>query len=102
MNNRSWVKMWCGDCINGSIRYQLNPAERGVWYDLVLFAGVCSENGYIGDKNKRPYPHKYIANRLNVGLKLLETTLNIPCSVGLRDEEIKRIINKLSGAKDVL
>lgn len=72
---RTWIKMWVMESIEGSIRYQLDPAERSVWYDLVLFSAWSARPGIISDKDSRPYPHKFIANRLNIPVPLLEKTL---------------------------
>jgi hypothetical protein len=63
------------ECLEGSIRYQLEADERGVWYDLLNFAAVCSEPGIISDRDGRSYPHTFIANRLNVSLELFERSL---------------------------
>ncbi len=75
MTRKTWIKMWVTDCIEGSIRYQLNPAERSVWYDLILYSALCERPGVISDKDGRPYPHSFIANRLNIPIALLEKTL---------------------------
>lgn len=72
---RRWVKMYPQDCLFGSINYQLEPAQRCVWYELIYFSALCSTPGVISDKDNRPYPRSYIANRLNVPLELLEATL---------------------------
>ncbi|KKL64536.1 hypothetical protein LCGC14_2164000 [marine sediment metagenome] len=72
---RTWIKLYPIDCLDGSIRYQLEPDERGVWYDLLNFSAICATPGQISDKDDRPYPHSFIANRLNIPLELLESTL---------------------------
>ena len=72
---RTWIKLYPIDCLDGSIRYQLGADERGVWYDLLNFAAICSTPGSIGDKDTRAYPLSFVANRLNIDLGLLETTL---------------------------
>lgn len=72
---RCWIKIYPLDCLQGSIRYQLEPDERGVWYDLLNFAAICALPGTISDKDARPYPHSFIANRLNIDIELLERTL---------------------------
>lgn len=72
---RPWIKLYPIDCLDGSIRYQLESDERGVWYDLLNFSAICAEPGTIADKDGRPYPHNFIANRLNIDLELLESTL---------------------------
>ena len=75
IQRRKWIKVYPMECLEGSIRYQLEPDERGVWYDLMNFAAICSNDGAITDRDKRPYPHGYIANRLNIPLELLDRTL---------------------------
>jgi hypothetical protein len=53
----------------------LEPDERGVWYDLLNFAALSAVPGHICDKDNRPYPNAFIANRLNIPLALLESSL---------------------------
>ena len=72
---RTWIKLYPVPCIEGSIRWQLGPHERGVWYDLLLFSALCSEPGTIADGDGRPYPRSFIANRLNITVELLDETL---------------------------
>ncbi len=73
---RKWIKLYPMECLTGSIRYQLTAEERGTWYDLLNFASISSNTGFIGDRDGRPYPHSYIANRLNINVELLESTLS--------------------------
>lgn len=72
---RRWVKLWVTECLEGSIRYQLDPNERSVWYDLILFAALGTPAGHICDRDGRPFPHSFIANRLNVPIELFEGSL---------------------------
>lgn len=72
---RTWIKLYPIDCLEGSIRYQLEADERGVWYDLLKFSAICVNPGTISDKDNRPYPHSFVANRLNIAIELLERTL---------------------------
>ncbi len=72
---KTWIKLYPIDCLEGSIRYQLEADERGVWYDLLNLSAICVNPGTISDKDSRPYPHSFIANRLNVATELLERTL---------------------------
>lgn len=73
---RPWLKLWAVECLEGSIRWQLDAAERGTWYDLLALARITGQEGRIADRDLRPYPHEFIANRLNISLKLLEATLS--------------------------
>lgn len=72
---RRWIKFFPQECVDGSIRYQLEADERGTWYDLLNFCGLCSNDGVIADRDNRAFPHQFIANRLNISLELLERTL---------------------------
>ena len=76
VSRRKWIKLYPMECLNGSIRYQLTSEERGTWYDLLNFAAICTNHGTISDRDGRPYPHDFIANRLNIALELLEMTLS--------------------------
>lgn len=72
---RSWVKLWITGWLHGSIRWQLDAAERATWADLICMAGECSQNGHICDNDGRPLPIEYIANTLNIPLDLLSGTI---------------------------
>ena len=72
---RPWIKMYPVDCLMGSINYQLELAERCIWYELIYFSAICATPGVIADKDGRPYPHQFIANRLNAPLEVFERTL---------------------------
>ena len=66
VTKRRWFKVYANECINGSIRWQMSAEERGVWYDLLAFSAVCSNTGIICDRDGRPLPRPFIANRLNI------------------------------------
>ena len=74
-SKRAWVKLHINGILNGSVRYQLEPAERATWIDLLCFAGLGVVPGTISDSDQRPYPHSFLANRFNIPIKLLKTTL---------------------------
>ncbi|MBA7639457.1 hypothetical protein ES703_47115 [subsurface metagenome] len=67
--------MYVTECLEGTIRFDFTPAERGVWYDLILLAGRCRIPGIIAANENSPYPHSYIAGLLNIDLPLFEATL---------------------------
>lgn len=71
----TWVKIHVTGWLHGSIRYQLEADERGVWADLIILAGQCLAAGKICDNDGRGYPLSYIANQLNIKPELLERTL---------------------------
>lgn len=72
---RRWIKLWVMESLEGSIRYQLEAAERCVWYDLLLFSATCDPPGKIADRDGRPFPRKYLASRLNVSEELFTQAL---------------------------
>jgi len=72
---RTWVKLWVNECLTGTIRFDLTPEERSVWYDLIILAGQCRQPGVLASNEKYPFPHNYIAGILNIPLKLLEQSL---------------------------
>jgi len=72
---RSWIKLFIGGWLHGSIRWQLEPAERGTWADLIALAGECGMEGKISDNDGRPLPREYIAGQLNIPQTLLDTTI---------------------------
>jgi len=86
---RTWVKMWVNESLEGTIRFDFTPAERGVWYDLILMAGRCRVPGVISANENTPYPHSYIAGVLNVDLELLKTTIK-KCIASGRIEDTKQ------------
>lgn len=71
----TWVKLHITGWLHGSIRWQLEPDERGVWADLIALAGECLSGGKICDNDERPYPRGFIANQLNIPQELLGRTI---------------------------
>lgn len=72
---RRWIKLWVAESLRGTIRFDFSSEERGVWYDLLIMAGDCREDGYIAPGEDRGYPLEWIAGALNIPLKLLERVL---------------------------
>ncbi len=71
----TWVKIHVTGWLHGSIRWQLEPDERGVWADLIVMAGQCIAGGKICDNDGRPLPRDFIANQLNIPQELLDRTI---------------------------
>jgi len=74
-SRRAWVKLYITGWLHGSIRWQLDAEERGVWADLIALAGECGKDGRICDNDDRPYPRDYIAGQLNIKEELLGATI---------------------------
>ncbi len=88
---RKWVKLWVIESLEGSIRFQLSPEQRGVWYDLLIFAALGSPPGTICDRSGRAYPTSFIAGRLNISEELLATTLRL-CQTEGRINDVDGVI----------
>lgn len=72
---RTWVKFWVIGWLHGSIRWQLDPAERSVWADLICLAGECGQNGAICDNDGVALPRAFIAGQFNIPTTLLDRTI---------------------------
>jgi len=72
---RTWVKIWVNECLTGTIRFNLSPEERSVWYDLIIFGGQCRQPGVLASNEGFPLPHSYIAGVLNIPQELLDNSL---------------------------
>ena len=83
---RRWIKLWVQESLTGTVRFDFTPAERCVWYDLLILAGNCRLEGIIAAGPGMPYPHNWIAGTLNVPPELLEVTLE-KCQQTERIEE---------------
>ena len=73
---RQWIKLWTAESLRGSIRFDLTPAERGVWYDLLALAGESRTPGIIQATEGVAYPRPWLAQTLNIPLELLDQTLD--------------------------
>lgn len=70
-----YVKMFVMECLDGTIRFDFDPDERGVWYDLILLGGRMRVKGLLSAGPGQPYPRRWIAGTLNITEELLERTL---------------------------
>jgi len=72
---RTWVKLFITGWLHGSIRWQLEPDERGVWADLICLAVECGKDGKICDNDGKAFPRPYLSNYLNIVPELLDRTI---------------------------
>ena len=73
--HRDWIKLWIKESLSGSIREELTPAERGMWYDFLLLAGNSRLAGVICSNETTAMPTKRIASILNVKESLVKESL---------------------------
>lgn len=74
-NRRRWLKLWSREWLGGSIRFDLEADERGVWADLLAMANESRNPGVIQANPLSGYPRPWIANTLNITNELLDRTL---------------------------
>ncbi len=81
-----WLPLWRRKWLMGSTRWELDPAERGVFVDFLCIAG--DDDGFIRANPETPYPLPYLAGMLQVPLDVLERTVEKCLAVGKlqRDE----------------
>ncbi len=70
--HRDWIKLWIKESLLGTIREDLTPDERSVWYDFLLLAGNSRVPGTICSNESTPLPIKRIAGILNTSEALIE------------------------------
>ena len=75
MPKMPWIKLWTEEWLDGSVRETLSMQERAIWIDLLTLAGRSRQRGLIQSGENVPYSHKYLAERFQVPIELLEVTL---------------------------
>jgi hypothetical protein len=94
--HRDWIKLWIKESLIGTIRDDLTPEERSVWYDFLLLAGNSRLPGTIAANETTPLPVKRIAGILNIPEKLVTHCLDKFKDSGridFNDAGIIRIVN---------
>lgn len=72
---RRWIKLYCDECLEGSIRVDLDPSERSIWIDLLLLAGKSRREGYIERSKGIPYTLTELVHKLQVSDDQLLSTI---------------------------
>lgn len=71
-----WHKVDNYKWIFGSVRWELTPAERSVWADLLALSGLSERGGYIEFSEGKGFPKEALAQILVVPMELLDTTVD--------------------------
>lgn len=77
VEKRWWVKLWTNDWLSGSLRFDMTPIQRSIFLDLIALANESRDRGFIRANPNRPYPHSWIASKLNVSLEEFEEALAV-------------------------
>ena len=73
-HTQMWVPLYVDKWIFGSTRIELDPAERGVFIDLMVLA--AKDGGFIRANETTPYLPCQIAGLLNIPEELLINTIS--------------------------
>lgn len=71
-DRRPWYKVYSREALEGSLRFDCNSEERGVWWDFCHMANESRTRGVIQANDETPYPHPWLAAKLNISLELLD------------------------------
>lgn len=87
-----WFKVDSTGWLIGSIRHDMDAAQRGVWIDLLALASECRErNGKLTFAPGKPMPIDYIASYLRIPVDLLQSTIDICTRDKNKNDNHKRI-----------
>lgn len=73
---RRWIKLFIDECLTGTIREDLTPTQRSLWYDFLLLAGRNRPPGCISANEKTKLSPGRIAAVLNVPTKMVERAIS--------------------------
>ena len=82
-----YYKVFPMEDLSGVIRYQLTPAQRGVWYDLRNVAGISENPGCVCQSAGHAYRRADLALVLNIPTALLQSTVDKALELGLCTED---------------
>lgn len=72
---KPFFKVFSREWLEGSLRFECTDAERGIFADLMALANESRQRGIIQANPTTPYPHTWIAAKLNTTLEFLEQCL---------------------------
>ena len=87
-----WVRLWVEETLKGTTFQELDVAERGVWFSLLVMAGDSLEPGVVQMRKGVGYTPGYLATFINCEERLLQKALKLLQKVGK--------IKVTSGSKD--
>jgi hypothetical protein len=73
---RKWIKVYVDQCLRGTMTEELEPAERWVWFGLLLLAGDSPIEGKIAISPNIGFEDHQLAELLHVDLKLFKKAKN--------------------------
>ena len=68
---RKWIKLYIDECLSGTIREDLTPAQRSIWFDFLLLSGKNRPPGCISANETTALSLKRMAAILNVSANVI-------------------------------
>jgi len=81
-----WIKLHVEDILYGSTISELDNAERGVWFMLLLLAGHGRNPGIIEMREGEGWEHEMLAKFIRVDPEFLSSTIGKLLAVGKLEE----------------
>ena len=74
-----WIRIWTKETFAGTTFQELNAEERGIWFSLLVMAGLDSQPkvGEIALRKGIPYPISTLASLLNTSTKSVQNTIKL-------------------------
>ncbi len=91
-----WIKLHVQDCYRGTTFTELSNIECGIWFKLLVIAGVSPDEGYIYLRNNEGYDLETLSKLINSPLEELENALKRLVEVNkilILPSKIIRIVN---------
>jgi hypothetical protein len=70
-----WIKLWTQETITGTTFTELDAAQRGIWFSLLLLAGRAPREGIVEARQGQGYTVEHLAGEINVDPDLILPTI---------------------------
>ena len=93
---RKWIKLFIDECLTGTIREDLTPTQRSIWYDFLLLAGRNRPPGAISANETTAISTQRLAAWLNVPVSIITVAKRKFVASGritISDDSIIHIVN---------
>lgn len=77
-----WIRLWVDEVVKGTTFDELNLAERGLWWSLLLLAGDSLNPGIVEIRKEVAFTHETLASVVNCDRKILRKYIKKLISVG--------------------
>ena len=90
--HRDWIKLHVKECLIGSMREDMTPEERSVWYDFLVLAGNSRVPGVLCSNKEQGFTTKRISQLLNTPEPLIKKCIKTWKGDRIEVDHLKRIV----------